>query len=86
MTSSDLWAIFAAKNPKMGGADDSTITMTVRGLRKLFDQAYDQGHEQGVANGRAVAAREAEINATNKPSSSADIFKDVFGKGNPFKS
>ncbi len=86
MTRDELWSVFTSKNPRMAGGDDSHITLTVRGLRKLFEQAYDRGHEQGVANGRAMVAREAEINASkDKPSERGDLFSEMFGKNNPFK-
>lgn len=85
MTRDELWSVFTSKNPRMAGDDDSHITLTVRGLRKLFEQAYERGHEQGVANGRAVAVREAEIDASkDKPSERGDLFSKMFGKGGPF--
>jgi hypothetical protein len=77
MTRADLWKIFTDKNPKMSGDDESHITMTVRGLRKLFETAYDQGHDQGFENGKAWEA-------AHPKETKSDIFNDMFGKGNPF--
>lgn len=82
MTNSELWAIFVDKNPKMAGADSDHITLTVRGLRKIFDQAYDQGHSRGFENGKAHQKMREE--KENKPSNSTKAFTDLFGKDNPF--
>jgi len=42
---SQLWKIYVAKNPSFAG--DGNITMSARGLRKLFDQTWDYAYEQG---------------------------------------
>jgi hypothetical protein len=42
---SELWKIYTAKNPSFDG--DGKITMSARGLRKLFDQTWDYAYEQG---------------------------------------
>ena len=44
MNKSDLWRIYCDKNPQFAN-DNTQITMTVRGLKKLFDQTYDAGFE-----------------------------------------
>jgi hypothetical protein len=80
MKRSALWKIFTDKNPKMAGPDDSHITLTVRGLRHLFETAYDQGHDEGFENGSAW-----RDNHPKETESSSDIFNQMFGKDNPFK-
>jgi hypothetical protein len=39
MTKSSLWAIYCRKNPKF--AEDGEVTLTARGLRKMFDTTWD---------------------------------------------
>ena len=39
MTKSSLWAIYCRKYPQF--AEDGEITLTTRGLRKLFDTTWD---------------------------------------------
>ena len=45
MKKSQLWKIYVAKNP--GFAGDGNITMSARGLRKLFDQTWDFAFHEG---------------------------------------
>jgi hypothetical protein len=45
MKKSQLWKIYVAKNPSFAG--DGNITMSARGLRKLFEQTWDYAYEQG---------------------------------------
>jgi hypothetical protein len=45
MKKSQLWKIYAAKNPSFAG--DGNITMSARGLRKLFDQTWDLAFHEG---------------------------------------
>lgn len=81
MTSSDLWAIYVAKNPVMGTNDDTHITLTTRGLKKLFDSAYERGHDAGFENGKAWERLQKEH---DKPAGDtkdfSNIFGDIFGK------
>lgn len=70
----ELWAIYCSRNPSF--ADDSArFTITGRGLRKMFEQAYDKGHEQGVANGKALAEMQRP-----ERSLSEKLFGDFFKK------
>jgi hypothetical protein len=39
MKKSQLWKIYCAKNPAF--ERDGNVTMSARGLRKLFDQTWD---------------------------------------------
>jgi hypothetical protein len=45
MTKSELWAIYCRKNPKF--AEDGEITLTTRGLRKMFDVTWDTAFYDG---------------------------------------
>jgi hypothetical protein len=45
MKKSQLWKIYVAKNPSFAG--DGNITMSARGLRKLFDQTWDYAYHEG---------------------------------------
>lgn len=45
MKKSQLWKIYVAKNPIFAG--DGNITMSARGLRKLFDQTWDYAFHEG---------------------------------------
>ena len=45
MKKSQLWKIYVAKNPSFAG--DGNITMSARGLRKLFDQTWDFAYHEG---------------------------------------
>jgi hypothetical protein len=42
---SQLWKIYVAKNPSFAG--DGNITMSARGLRKLFEQTWDLAFHEG---------------------------------------
>ena len=45
MKKSQLWKIYVAKNPSFAG--DGNITMSARGLRKLFEQTWDLAFHEG---------------------------------------
>jgi hypothetical protein len=42
---SRLWKIYVAKNPSFAG--EGNVTMSARGLRKLFDQTWDLAIHEG---------------------------------------
>lgn len=48
-----LWKAFCDGNPSFA-RPDAHVTMTARGLRKLFDQTYDRAYEQGKVAGRLL--------------------------------
>lgn len=81
MTQSDLWAIYVAKNPSMGTNDDTQITLTSRGLKKLFDTTCERGHEAGFENGKAWEKAQADKvdKALGGLGKSAGIFDEIFG-------
>jgi hypothetical protein len=45
MTKSELWAIYCRKNPKFAG--DGEITLTTKGLRKMFNVTWDAAFHDG---------------------------------------
>ena len=68
MKKSQLWKIYVAKNPSFAG--DGNITMSARGLRKLFEQTWDYAFHEG----------EDEIDqAPVNNSKSVDDLRKIFG-------
>ena len=51
MTKDQLWQAYCERNPSFKD-DDAHVTMTARGLKKLFNQTWDKGAEQGKVVGR----------------------------------
>ena len=45
MKKSQLWKIYVAKNPAF--ERDGNVTLSTRGLRKLFDQTWDLAIHEG---------------------------------------
>lgn len=71
MKKEQLWDHFAGRNPSFNGS--GKVTMSARGLRKLFDQTYDIAHAQGLANGRGLEGMEREKQQEQEP------FADLLG-------
>ena len=46
MTREELWRKFAERNPSFDG--DGMVTLSARGLRKLFRQTWDFAYEAGL--------------------------------------
>lgn len=70
MKKSELWKKYAAKNPSFNG--DGNITLSARGLRKLFDQTWD------------IAFFEGEPETTGEPphpedTAAVDKLRQIFG-------
>jgi len=45
MTKEELWKIYSKKNPSFNG--DGNVTMSARGLRKMFDTTWEIAMYQG---------------------------------------
>lgn len=45
MTKEELWQIYCRKNPSF--AKDGNVTMSAKGLRKLFDTTWDTAYFDG---------------------------------------
>ena len=69
MKKSELWKIYVAKNPSFAG--DGNITMSARGLRKLFDQTWDLAFHEGEEENEPTTQPE-------NPAAVADLMK-IFG-------
>jgi hypothetical protein len=65
---SQLWKIYVAKNPSFAG--DGNITMSARGLRKLFDQTWDLAYEEGEPEHEAPPVNDSK---------SVDDLRKIFG-------
>lgn len=73
MTKEELWKVYCDKNPKFADSE-AQITLTARGIKKLFEQTYDTAHTRGIANGRAL-----ELMRKPKTGSGVDdILKSLF--------
>jgi hypothetical protein len=68
MKKSQLWKIYCAKNPAF--ERDGNVTLSTRGLRKLFEQTWDYAFHEG----------EDEIeNAPVNDSKAVDDLRKIFG-------
>lgn len=84
MTKEELWNTILAKNPRFDEAarlqkiisDKVTVTLSIEGFKRIIDLAFDKGHDLGVANGRALAEREAKA----KPQGGGSLFDNLFGR------
>jgi hypothetical protein len=68
MTKSSLWAIYCRKNPKF--AEDGEITLTARGLRKMFDTTWDTAFYDG---------EDEPCSSKEQPSPSVETLMKMFG-------
>jgi hypothetical protein len=46
MTKAELWAIYVDRNPSFEG--EGNVTLSKRGLRKLFDTTWDTAYHDGM--------------------------------------
>ena len=70
MTKEELWKVYSNKNPSFNGRGN--VTMSAKGLRKLFDTTWD------------VAMYDGEEESEDEPRSyhstpSLDSLKNIFG-------
>lgn len=71
MTKEELWKVYSNKNPSFNGRGN--VTMSAKGLRKLFDTTWDIAMYDGE--------EEEEVGPKSYHSSSAsvDALKSIFG-------
>ncbi|MCX6964767.1 MAG: hypothetical protein NTW41_05390 [Verrucomicrobia bacterium] len=69
MKKSQLWKIYVAKNPAF--ERDGNVTLSTRGLRKLFDQTWDLALHEGEEEHEPTPQPE-------NPAAVADLMK-IFG-------
>ena len=76
MTKEQLWKIYSRKNPSFNG--DGNVTMTAKGLRKLFDTTW----EIAMYDGEEEPVEKTEQNfqpRTSVESASVNILRSMFG-------
>jgi hypothetical protein len=83
MTKDELWAAYVAKNPQFD-QPEASVTLSARGLRKLFEQTWEHAHAKGVSNGRAAEAMERDragrAMARDRAAKISNPFESFFGK------
>jgi hypothetical protein len=78
MSKQELWSKYVERNPSFNGL--GTITMSARGLRKMFNQTWDVAFESGF-NQEFDDDEEDEYPEPIKNSPEAmNIFNTIFGK------
>lgn len=80
MTKEFLWHMICAKNPAFRGEDSTQITLTSRGLKKMFDLIWEKAESAGYDRGIEVSKQLNKISEQGK-SYDSDIFSQVFGGG-----
>jgi hypothetical protein len=75
MTNKELWEQISAKNPSFNS--DGNVTLSSKGLRKLFDLAYDKGFDKGKEVANTLNNLASKTGAVNP--NGLDAFKDIFG-------
>jgi len=79
MTKQQLWSKYVDKNPSFDGL--GTVTMSARGLRKMFNQTWDVAFESGFKQEFENDEEEDEYPEPIMRSASAmNIFDTIFGK------
>jgi hypothetical protein len=68
MTKSSLWAIYCRRNPKF--AEEGEITLTTKGLRKMFDTTWDTAFYDG---------EDEPCSSKEQPSASVETLMKMFG-------
>ena len=71
MTKNELWNIYIKRNPSFNG--DGNITMSAKGLKKLFDTTWDTAFYKGEEEDENI-----EHNFQQQ-SSSVDMLRSIFG-------
>jgi hypothetical protein len=79
MTKKELWSKYVEKNPSFDGL--GTITMSARGLRKMFNQTWDIAFEAGLNQEFEDDGEENDYPEPIRNSQDAiNIFNAIFGK------
>jgi hypothetical protein len=79
MKKSELWSKYIEKNPSFDGL--GTITMSARGLRKMFNQTWDIAFQSGFNQEFEDDGDENDYPEPIRYSESAiNIFDTIFGK------
>ena len=71
MTKEELWKVYVNKNPSFNGRGN--VTMSAKGLRKLFDTTWDVAMYDGEEES------EDEPRSHHSSSTGVDALKSIFG-------
>lgn len=71
MTKEELWKVYSNKNPSFNGRGN--VTMSAKGLRKLFDTTWDVAMYDGEEES------EDEPRSHHSTGASLDALKSIFG-------
>jgi len=71
MTKEELWKVYVNKNPSFNGRGN--VTMSAKGLRKLFDTTWDVAMYDGEEES------EDEPRSYHSTSTGVDALKSIFG-------
>jgi hypothetical protein len=77
MTKEQLWGIYCRKNPQFEG--DGNVTMSARGLRKMFDVTWDTAIYDGEDEPCLKSESQVKPDFTNAPNSSVETLMKMFG-------
>jgi hypothetical protein len=72
MRKNELWRIYVKKNPSFDG--DGNVTMSARGLKKLFDTTWDTAYYDGEEENVEKTSQSFQ-----QESASLDMLKSIFG-------
>jgi hypothetical protein len=78
MTKQQLWSKYVDKNPSFDGF--GTITMSARGLRKLFNQTWDVAFESGFKQEFEDDEEDEYPEPIRQNVDAMNIFDTIFGK------
>jgi hypothetical protein len=71
MTKEELWKVYTNKNPSFNGRGN--VTMSAKGLRKLFDTTWDVAMYDGEEES------EDEPRSYHSTNTGVDALKSIFG-------
>lgn len=71
MTKEELWEAYVTRNPKFVYGDK--VTMSTRGLRKLFEQTWDKAYTQGGKDALQTPQNSSDSNRGE------NLFNQMFG-------
>lgn len=79
MKKQELWSKYVEKNPSFDGL--GTVTMSARGLRKMFNQTWDIAFEAGLNQEFEDDEKENDYpNPIRNSPDAMNIFDTIFGK------
>jgi hypothetical protein len=78
MSKQELWSKYVERNPSFNGL--GTITMSARGLRKLFNQTWDVAFESGLKQEFEDDDEDEYPEPIKHSPEAMNIFNTIFGK------